>query len=130
VKVQGRTSPDFSPWVWKGGALAPPFQNLPDYSSLSRPAQLAAGRRGDRGARDGQKIGARFFGGAEAPPFRRLEEKGLAWRGNRASIKERRSWSRVCGLAGNASGTNARPWEAGLSCRVNVTICFLWQYVS
>jgi curved DNA-binding protein len=45
--IQRRTNPfkpevDFSPRVWKGGALAPPLQGHPDYFQVPHPAQLAA----------------------------------------------------------------------------------------
>jgi hypothetical protein len=60
------TSPDFSPRVWKGGASAPPLQVLPEYSSVPRPAQLAAASCAERGT---EGYGDRDSGGAEAPPF-------------------------------------------------------------
>jgi len=50
-----RLSPIFSPRVWKGGALAPPLQGLPDYSRASRPAQLAAASGAGRGTNRGRE---------------------------------------------------------------------------
>jgi hypothetical protein len=42
-------SMDFSPAVWKGGALAPPLQGALEYSHVPRPPQLAAASCGGRG---------------------------------------------------------------------------------
>jgi hypothetical protein len=65
---------DFSPRVWKGGALAPPLQALPDYSRLprspQRPAASCAGRT---------EGGSRDFSGAEASPFRQSPKSVPAW---------------------------------------------------
>ena len=48
-------NPDFSPRVWKGGALAPPLQGLSDYSRVPRPAQLAAASCAGRGTNRGRE---------------------------------------------------------------------------
>jgi hypothetical protein len=48
-------SPDFSPRVWKGGALAPPLQGLSDYSRAPCPAQLAAASCAGRGTNSGRE---------------------------------------------------------------------------
>ena len=51
------TNPDFSPRVWKGGALAPPLQGLSDYSRVphGEKSRLSSGagknNRGSHGER-------------------------------------------------------------------------------
>ena len=52
---------------WKGGASAPPLQDVSEYFCVPRPAQLAAASCAGRGTK---RERSRDFGGAKAPPFR------------------------------------------------------------
>ena len=65
-------SPDFSPRVWKGGALAPPLRGVLEYSHVPRPRSLQPQAAG---ARDEQRAGGVISAGLKPRPSSNLQKR-------------------------------------------------------